>query len=441
MITSWFNTIKDIYQTKELRTRLYNTLFYVTIFRIGIYIVLPTINLEILSQESSDFAKFLDILLNSTALSGKVIFSLGISPYISASIITQITSLTIPYFQRLKKEGPSGRAQLNQITRYITFGMAIMQSTMYVGAIARDPRVPMISRLFFFPLTILVLTTGAMFCVWLADRITAKGLGSGSSVLITSNIASGLLGALYVEYSNKESTLLFFILKLLILLLIITITITFMQGLRKIPLQYATQMVGAQATYRGARQYLPIGLNTPGVMPIIFAQTITSIPLMIAKFFAQRNPNSYATTIVSTLSNTYGWQYNLILCTLIFMGSFFYATIFVNANEMADELKRSNGFIPGIMSGRSTAEYIDEKLSKITLPGSLFLVGITLIPVLAKKFICYEKEMCRYFGGTSQLITIGVILDIGKRIESYLFDTYYKGMLKAPHAHLLGTNQ
>ena len=397
---SWFKTIKDTYHTKELRARLYNTLFYVVVFRIGIYIVLPTINIELLSQESSEFAKFLDILLNSTALSGKVIFSLGMGPYISASIVTQITSLTIPYFQRLKKEGPAGRAQLNQITRYITLVMAIVQSTVYVGAIGRDPRVPMISRVYFFPLTILILTAGTMFCVWIADRISAKGLGSGSSVLITSNIASGLLGALYVEYSNQYSTLLFFILKLLILLFIITITITFMQGLRKIPCQYATQMVGAQATYRGARQYLPIGLNKPGVMPIIFAQTLTAIPLMIAKFFAQRNPNSYATTIVSTLSDTYGWPYNLILCTFIFMGSFFYATIFVNANEMADELKRSNGFIPGIKSGRTTAEYIDDKLSKVTLPGSLFLVCITLTPVLAKKFICYEKEMCRYFGGT-----------------------------------------
>ena len=289
----------------------------------------------------------------------------------------------------------------------------------------------MIPKFYFIPLSILILTTGTIFCVWLADRISAKGLGSGSSVLITASIVSGLPGALYIEYDN--TSILFFILELIILLAIIAITITFMQGVRKIPLQYASQMAAPQASYRGARQYLPIGLNTAGVMPIIFAQTLTAMPLIGAKWLAKRSTR--AAGIAAMLQNQYSWQYNLILGTLIFMGSFFYAAIFVNATEMADELKRSNGFIPGIKTGRNTAEYIDSVLSKITFPGSIFLVLVALTPVLAFKVIHTTEKMSRFFGGTSLLITIGVILDIGQRIQSHLFSSYYSSMLQSSHPY------
>lgn len=435
-MTTWLATLRNILYTKELRTRLFHTFFYVVVFRIGTFIVLPGLDPTRIRNTTSSFLQLLDILLNSSSLRTSSIFSLGIAPYISASIVIQIVSLTIPYFQRLKKEGPSGRNQLNQYTRYLTLFIAPFQCIGYIGYLVNSQAgtgMIMIPSRYFMILSILTLTTGTMFCVWLADRISAKGLGSGSSVLITASIISGLPGALYMEYDN--TTLLFFIIETLVLFAIILVTITFMQGVRRIPLQYASQMVGPQATYRGARQYLPIGLNTAGVMPIIFAQTITALPLIAAKSLAKRSARAGA--VAAILQNQYSWQYNLILGTLIFMGTFFYASIFVNATEMADELKRSNGFIPGVKSGKNTAEYIDSILSKVTLPGSLFLVLVALTPVFAFKVIHTTEKMSRFFGGTSLLITIGVILDISQRIQSHLLSTQYNSMLQAPHTSLI----
>lgn len=434
---SWINTIRNVFETKELRTRLYNTFFYAIIFRLGTFIILPGIDPTLVKANTSGFLALLDTLLNSSSLRTSSIFSLGIAPYISASIITQITSLTIPYFQRLKKEGPAGREQLNQFTRYLTLAMAPLQCSTYMLYLVNNPassRMILLPKLYFLPLSILILTSGTMFCVWLADRISSKGIGSGSSVLISVGILSGLPGALYMEYDN--TSLFFFMIELLLLLAIITITTAFMQGVRKIPLQYASQMIHAQANYRtsGVPQFLPIGLNSAGVMPIIFAQTLIAMPLIGAKLLAKKSTKAAA--IVAVLQDQYSWQYNVILGTLIFMGTFFYAAIFVNAVEMADELKRSNGFIPGIKSGKSTAEYIDAVLSKITFPGSLFLVLVAIMPLGAFKFIQTTKEMSRFFGGTSLLILIGVILDIVQRIQSHLFSNYYSQYLEAPHSTL-----
>lgn len=436
-MTSWINTIQSIFQNKELQTRLYNTLFYVLIFRLGTFILLPGIDPAHLKNNTSNFLALLDTLLNSSSLRTSSIFSLGIAPYISASIITQITSLTIPYFQRLKKEGPAGRNQLNQITRYLTLAIAPLQCTTYLLYLVNSQAgsgLIILPRFYFLPLSILILTAGTMFCIWLADRISATGIGSGSSVLIAASILSGLPGAFYMEYDN--TSLLFFFIEILVFLAIIAITIAFMQGVRKIPLQYASQMIGSQANYQSSpiAQYLPIGLNSAGVMPIIFAQTITAMPLIGAKLLAKKS--TQAASVVAVLQNPYSWQYNLILGTLIFLGTFFYATIFINSIEMADELKRSNGFIPGIKSGKSTSEYIDSILSKITFPGSLFLVLIAIMPVGAFKIVQTTKEMSRFFGGTSLLITIGVILDIVQRIQSSLFKDQYNRMLQTTHLTL-----
>ncbi len=428
---SWITTLRNIFQTKEIRTRLFNTFLYVMIFRLGTFIRLPGLSPDRIKVSSSGFLELLDTLLSSSALKSFSIFALGITPYISASIITQITSLTIPYFQRLKKEGPAGRTQLNQFTRYLTLFLAPVQAAPFVLYLI-NAQANLISRYYFMPISILIITAGTMFCVWLGDRITSKGLGNGTSVLITASIISSLPGALYMEYD--ASNLLVFVLELVAFLVIITVTITFTQGVRKIPLQYAAQMsaMGGGGS-RGVRQYLPIGLNSTGVMPIIMARTLITMPLLGAKLFSQKSIT--AAKIVSKLSDRFSLSFNIILSVLIFMATFFYSAIFVNAVEMADDLKRSNGFIPGVKSGKPTANYIDRMLSKITLPGSIFLVLIALMPVVSFKVIGTTKEMSQFFGGTNILITIGVILDSINRIKSYLFSTYYGNMLQnmTPH--------
>ena len=434
-MTSWITTIKDIYQNKELRTRLVNTLIYVTIFRIGTFIVLPGLDPTRIRTTTSSFLQLLDTLLNSSSLRTSSIFSLGITPYISASIITQIASLTRPYFQRLKKEGPSGRNQLNQFTRYLTFFIAPLQCSAYLGYIVKSQAgtgLVMMPTWYIIPLSVILLTAGTLFCVWLADRITAKGIGSGSSVLITASIISGLPGALYMEYDN--TTLLFYILEMMLLFAIILITITFIHGVRKIPLQYASQMMAPQASI-GVRQWLPIGLNTVGVMPIIFAQTLTTPPLIVCKWLSKRSGRAAA--IAALLQNQYSWQYNLLLGTLIFMSTFFYAAIFVNATEMADELKRSNGFIPGIPPGKKTADKIDQVLSALALPTSLFLVLVALTPLAAFKIINITEKMSKFFGGTSLLITTGSIIEISQQIKSHLLSSQYNSMLETQHPTLL----
>ena len=430
---SWITTIRNIFRTKEIRTRLFNTFLYVIIFRLGTFIRIPGLNPDRIKVSSSGFLELLDTLLNSSALKSSSIFALGITPYISASIITQITSLTIPYFQRLKKEGPAGRTQLNQFTRYLTLFLAPIQATPYVLYLINS-QANIIPRYYFMPIAILVIMTGTMFCVWIGDQITSKGLGNGTSVLITASIISSLPGALYMEYD--ASSLLIFVLELVALLVILMVTITFMQGVRKIPLQYAAQMSAAGGgASRGVRQYLPIGLNSTGVMPIIMARTLTAMPLLGAKYFSEKSTKAAA--VSSILGDPFGWQFNLILAILIFMATFFYSAIFVNAVEMADDLKRSNGFIPGVKSGKSTADYIDSMLSKITLPGSIFLVLVALMPVAAFKIIGTTKQMSQFFGGTNILITIGVILDGINRIKSHLFSTYYGNMLQnmTPHPY------
>lgn len=429
---NWFTTIRNIFDSKELRSRLYHTFIYLILFRIGTFIILPGLDPTQIKKSTTGILALLDTLLNSSSLRSSSVFALGIAPYISASILMQVTSLTIPYFQRLKKEGPAGRQQLNKITRILTLIISPIQAAPYLLYILNKAHLEgglMLSKAYIFPLGLIIITTGTMFCIWIADRITAKGIGNGSSILIAASIISSLPGALYMEYNNTR--LLFFIIELLALFAIILIIISFMQGVRKIPLQYATQT--STPTGYGLRQYLPIGMNIAGVMPIIFAQTLTAMPLLSAKWLASRSTKAAA--VARILQDQYSWQYNLILASLIFLATFFYAAIFINTTEMSDELKRSNGFIPGIKPGKSTADYIDSILSKIALPSSVFLVLIAILPVGAQKVIA-TGAMSRFFGGTSVLITVSVILDIIQRIESHLFNAYYGTLLQTSHPTL-----
>ena len=430
-MNNWFTTVRNIFRTKDLRARIFNTFLFVTIFRLGTFIILPGIDPSTIKKSTNSFLALLDTLLNSSSLRTASIFSLGIVPYISASIIMQVVSLTIPYFQRLKKEGASGKMKLNQITRILALTMVPIQGSGYIGYMLNaNAAILMIpNRYYFFFLSILLLATSTMFCIWLADRISSKGLGNGSSVLILANMVSSLPGALYVEYDS--TSFLFFFIELLLLFVIILTTIFLTRGIRKIPLQYATQMLASSTSYGGRHQYLPLSMNSAGVMPIIFAQTLTTGPLFCAKWLASRSTK--AASIAAVLENPYSWQYNLILSALIFVATFFYAAIFINTTEIADDLKRSNGFIPGVKPGKKTTEYIDMILSRIALPSSIFLVLIAIMPVGAHKMIGVTKEMSRFFGGTSLLIGIGVIIDTSQKIESYLFSTYYSEMIERHH--------
>ncbi len=419
----WINIVGDIFRTKELREKLYNTVYFITLFRLGSFIVLPGLDQSEFRNASGGFLALLDTLLSSSSLSTASVFSLGISPYIAASIFMQIFSITIPYFQRMKKEGKAGRDQIKSITRYLALLLTPLQGSTFVFYLANSkPEALLVDKKVFIILSLLLLSSGTVFCIWLAERITTKGLGNGSSVLIMVSIISSLPGAQYMEYDNKN--FLIFIVEQLLLIVICAIVIAFMQGVRRIPLRYATQMVNSLSGRGGGlRQYLPIGLNTAGVMPIIVAKTLLVSPVILTKFLSKHSTK--AKEIFEIISDQYSWQHNVILSILVFTATFFYATIFINTVEMADDLKRYNGFIPGVKPGMKTAEYIDNVLSKITLPASLFLVMVTLMPLFAHKFLGIGRELSRFFGGTSILITIGVILDIGQRIESGLFNVYY----------------
>jgi preprotein translocase subunit SecY len=423
----FFDTIRNIFSIEDLRVRILNTMGFLIIFRLGSFIVLPGIDPNLLGAGAQ--GGIFDLL--NTFLGGSFsrasIFALGIMPYISASIIVQLLTFAVPYFQKLQKEGDSGRKRLNQITRVLTIFITGFQSYGYIrGTI--DPAAIIEPGLFFYTSSIIILIAGTMFCMWLGERITDKGIGNGISMLIMIGIVSRFPGAIIDEAVNNRGMqgALLFIVEVMALFFVVMGVIMLTQATRRIPIQYAKQVIGNKL-YGGKRDFIPLKLNSSGVMPIIFAQALMFIPALIAGIWRDSDVGAY---IGSTFSDFTSWQYNLLFGSLILIFTFFYTAITINSNDIADNLKRNGGFVPGIKPGKQTAEFIDTVLSRITLPGALFLVTIAVLPAFAVK-AGVGQNFAQFFGGTSLLIMVGVILDTLQQIESYLLMRHYEGMMKS----------
>ncbi len=432
---SFLEKTKKVLLIKELRNRLLYTLCCCTVYRLGTYILLPHLNPEtvLATMQKTKESSMWDRLLG-TSLDTHSLFLLGISPYITASIVVQFCGFSIPYFQQLQQEGQAGRAQLKKITRQLTVLMAIGQAIPNVFNIQTNFILgsDQWGAYWFYVTSILLITASSMFCVWLADSITEKGLGNGTSVLIMVGIIAKLPQAIIVEFTNVNQTILFLIIELIILFFIILAIIIFMQAVRQILLQYAKQMANSSLAFGGKRQYLPIKMNMTGVMPVIFASTFVRIISFLAKIL--KDKSTIAKTIAEALKDSLNWQFNLCLAILIVIGTFTYASLFVNPIEIANQLKQSGGFISGVKPGRPTAHYIDTIISRVILPGALFLAIITMIPSIAAwEKIGISREFSGFYGGTSLIIIIGVILDMVEAIEGHLTMNQYNSLNHGDH--------
>jgi len=422
-----FTVIKDIFSIQELRDRILNTIFFLIIFRLGSFVVLPGIDPSKLQTDASGIFGLLDTFLGG-AFSNASIFALGIMPYISASIVVQLLGVTMPYFQKLQKDGDSGRKKLNQITRYLTIALTSFQSIAYLSATIPPDAILVSNKLFFTISSVIILVSGTIFCMWLGEKITDKGIGNGISMLIMIGIISRFPGSLVAEALSKGmSQALLFIVEIAVLFGVVMFTVMVVKAIRRIPVQYAKQVIGGNL-YRGKRQYIPVRVNSSGVMPIIFAQALMFLPAIIGLQFAENS--DFFQYIATSFSNMQSWPYNLTFAFLIILFTFFYTAITINPNQMADDMKRNNGFIPGIKPGKETSDFISGVLDRVTLPGSLLLAIIAVLPAFAMIF-GVSQSFSAFYGGTSLLIMVGVILDTLQQIESYLLMRSYDGMMKS----------
>ncbi len=427
------NTLKNIWKIDDLRVRILNTLGFILVYRLGSYIVLPGVNSEVLSAANSSANEGIVGLINifaGGAFSRASIFGLGIMPYISASIVVQLLGMALPYFRKLQMSGESGRKKINQITRFLTVAITMLQAPGYIASqITNKVGVVSDPSTFWYIQSILILITGTMFVMWLGEKITDKGIGNGISIIIMIGIIARLPFAFVSEFGSRlggeGGGLIMLLIELVLLLLVIMGTILLVQGTRKIPVQFAKKIVGNKQT-GGVRQYIPLKVNAAGVMPIIFAQAIMFIPLTIAGFSESEALSGF----VRTFSNHYGFWYNLVFALLIIVFTYFYTAITVNPNQMAEDMKRNGGFVPGIIPGKKTAEFIDTIMSRITLPGSVFLALIAILPAFAVK-IDISPEFAQFYGGTSLLILVGVVLDTLQQIESHLLMRHYDGLMES----------
>jgi len=422
----FFQTIRNIFSIEDLRVRILNTIGFLIIFRLGSYVVLPGVDPDKLTTPGGIF-DFLDIFLGG-AFNRASIFALGIMPYISASIVIQLLTVAVPYFQKMQKEGDSGRKKMTQITRVLTIAITAAQSISYIAVTIPAEAILVDSRLFFTISSVVIITTGTMFCMWLGERITDKGIGNGISMLIMIGIIAGFPQALIQEAAAKGMQgALLFVLEILALFFVVMAVVMLTQAVRRIPVQYAKQVVGNKV-YGGQRQYIPLKVNSSGVMPIIFAQALMFIPGMVAGFW--RDSSEIANAIGNTFNDFTSWQYNVVFGILVVVFTFFYTAITVNPNDIADNLKRNGGFIPGIKPGKQTSEFIDTVLTRITLPGSIFLAIVAILPAIAS-LAGVTRGFSYFYGGTSLLIMVGVILDTLQQIESYLLMRHYEGLMKS----------
>ena len=427
----FIENIKNIWKVEELRKRIILTLGLILVYRIGSFIILPGVNYTALSaaQEAGDqnMLESLLSLFSGGGFTNASIMALGIMPYISASIIMQLLGMAVPAVQKMQQDGESGRRKMNNITRVLTIVICALQAPSYLALYVESKgALPTDAGFVWWAQTIIVLVAGAMFAVWLGERITDNGIGNGISLLITVGILARLPEAFMAEltFSYEAGNLLKIVLEIFMFMVVVLGTVLIVQGVRKVPLNTAKRVVGARATDQGARSYLPIKVNASGVMPIIFAQAIMTVPIMI--FSSTEGGGGFMSRIFGDI---YGFGYNLTLAILIIVFTYFYTAIMINPRKIADDLKRSGGFIPGIRPGEETANYIDSLVSRITFPGSLFLAFIAIIPAIAK-LAGVNDAFAMFFGGTSLLIMVGVVLDTLQQIESYLLNRQMDGLME-----------
>ena len=435
---NFIQTLKYIWKIDDLRNRIIATLGFVLVYRVGAHIVLPGVDPNMLGegmmkQTESGIMSILN-MFSGGAFANASIFALGIMPYITASIIVQLLGMAIPYFQKLQKEGESGHRKINRITRYLTVGVMLVQAPSYLINLKHQINNP--SAFFdggslwgFMVPSVLILTAGTLFIMWLGERITDKGIGNGISLIIMIGIIARFPFALGAEFVSKveevgNGGLISFIVELVMLFLVFVVSILLVQGVRKIPVQYAKRIVGNKQ-YGGVRQYLPLKVNAAGVMPIIFAQALMFFPMMLAAFESE-----FTRSIASAFADFTGFWYNFTYALLIIVFTYFYTAITFSPVQMAEDMKKKNGFIPGVKPGKATVDKLDEIMSRITLPGSIFLALIGILPVFA--IACgVNNQFAQFYGGTSLLILVGVILDTLMQIESHLLMRHYDGLMKS----------
>jgi preprotein translocase subunit SecY len=430
----FIETLKNIYKIEDLRLRIGTTLFFILIYRLGSFVALPGIDpaqLQNLKSQTSDGLLGLIDMFSGGAFSQASIFALGIMPYISASIVIQLLGIAVPYFQRLQKEGESGRRKINQITRYLTVIILIFQSPAYLTNLHMQLPASAfaLKGALFTVSSVVILTAGSMFVMWLGERITDKGIGNGISLIIMIGIIARLPQSVAQEFASRINQqgggLVMFIVEFVILFVVFMAAILLVQGTRRIPVQYAKRIVGNKQ-YGGVRQYIPLKVNAAGVMPIIFAQAIMMVPITLVGVANSENLSGVA----AALSNMTGFWYNFLQFTLVVAFTYFYTAITINPTQMAEDMKKNGGFIPGVKPGKRTVEFLDTIMSRITLPGSIFLGLITILPAFAM-IMGVNQSFALFFGGTSLLILVGVVLDTLQQIESHLLMRHYDGLTKS----------
>ena len=435
----FIDTLKNIWKIEDLRTRILITVLFVAIYRFGSKIVLPGIDyngLGMLQHQTSEGLMSLLDMFSGGAFSHASIFALGIMPYISASIVMQLLAVAVPYFQKMQREGESGRKKISMYTRWLTVAILLFQAPSYLINLKFQVGTALASGIswpvFMVPATI-ILAAGSMFILWLGERITDKGIGNGVSMIIMIGIIARLPQALAQEVGSRFAAtsggLVMLLIEFIILIAVVCASIVLVQGVRKIPVQYAKRVVGNK-TYGGARQYIPLKLFAANVMPIIFAQALMFIPLAFIQYADPQNSNWF----IRSMTDHQSWLYNVVFAVLIIAFTYFYTAITLNPAQMAEDMKRNNGFIPGVKPGKDTEEYIDTVMSRITLPGSLFIAFIAIMPAFAG-LLDVKQEFAQFFGGTSLLILVGVVLDTLQQIESHLLMRHYDGLLNSGRIH------
>ena len=430
-------TIRNIFKIEELRKRILFTVLIILVYRFGAFVVIPGIDPNQLSALRNSSSQGLLGLLNmfsGGAFGNASICALGIMPYITASIIIQLLGMAVPYFQRLQKEGESGRKKLNQIMRYLTVIIVIIQAPGYIKNVlvqlpnqAVTPFDPNVSNpgFFFWFSSVVLLVAGTLFIMWLGEKITDRGIGNGISLIIMIGIIARFPYAIAAEGSEKLATtnggFLLLIVEFIVWFFVLVAAIMLVQGVRRVPVQYAKRIVGTRQ-YGGVRQYIPLKINAAGVMPIIFAQALMLFPMLFSRFDATRG-------IAAALSNYTGFWYNFVFALMVIIFTYFYTAVTVNPTMMAEEMKKNGGFIPGVKPGKKTVEYLDSIMSKVTLPGSIFLALISILPAFAM-LLGVNNQFASFFGGTSLLILVGVVLDTLQQIEGYLLMRHYDGLMK-----------
>ena len=434
-------TIKNIWKIEDLRRRLTITFLFILIYRVGCFVVLPGISPQDLEAmrnfTNSGLMQLLD-MFSGGAFSQASIFALGIMPYITASIVIQLLGMVLPSFQKMQREGESGRMKLNQYTRYLTVIILIFQAPAYLANLqyqvnAAGGHANIMGNIPMLVFLSLVLTAGAMMIMWLGEKMTDKGIGNGISIIILVGILARFPGAIIQEFTSRLNTaqggLVMFLVEIVVLFMVTAGAVMLTQGTRKVPVQYAKRIVGNKQ-YGGARQYIPLKVNAANVMPIIFAQALMFIPITLAGFGARQDAGGIGGWIARNFGDMNGVLYNVVYFLMIVAFTYFYTAITVRPTQMAEEMKKNSGFIPGIKPGKKTAEYLDSIMSRITLPGSIFLGIVAILPAFARYF-GINQQFAQFFGGTSLLITVGVVLDTLQQIETHLMMHHYDGLMKS----------